>query len=352
MRGLIGILTTRRARRRLRFAVALACWGYAVAMIALLLTLRIGGDAYWLPTVLLYGPRVFYIAPLALMAPAAWFGNRRCLLVLLIPAGLWAGPIMGLCLPWARLTAPADGRSIRVMTYNLRGDGADQRAIGQLIRAYGIDVAVYQESGNVQSFVPRGWHKEVRRSLTILSRWPIRDVRGRYCHVPYTRWPPVDCLAATLDTEHGPIDIVTVHFRTPRWGLEEVLDRSTVIDPRRSNRLIQEIYYRDVQSRDAREWISRNCRYPTIVAGDFNLVPDGRIYRRRWSSLSNAFSLAGFGYGYTRWSHLPLDIHYGARIDHILCDEQFAVIHARLGPDLGSDHLPVIATLKKRDASP
>lgn len=326
--------------------MALACWGYAVAMIAVLLALRIGGDEYWLATVLLYGPRAFYIVPLALLVPAAWFGNRRCLFVLLIPAALWAGPIMGLCLPWARLTAPADGPIIRMMSYNLCANEADQQALGRLLEVHEIDVAVYQESANVEVFLPPGWHKEVRRSLTILSRWPIRDVRGRYCHVPYTRWPPVDCLAATLDTEYGPIDVVTVHFRTPRWGLEDVLDRDTVIDPSRSNSLMQELYYRDVQSRDAREWISRNCQYPTIVAGDFNLVPDGRIYRRHWSDLTNAYSVAGFGYGYTRWSHLPLEIHYGARIDHILFDEGFAATSAEVGLNVGSDHLPVVAVLK------
>ena len=339
-------LVSERMRRRLCWAAAFCAWAYAAAMLAILLTLRIGGDETWLPTILLYGPRAFYIAPLAVLTPWAWFANRRILFVLLIPALLWAGPIMGFCLPWAKLTASDETNRIRVMTCNLHACWADQESLLRLIRHYDVDVAVYQESRLSDVQVPPGWHMEHRRSLTILSRRPIRDVRGRYCFVPYTPWPPVDCLAATIDTDAGPVDIATVHFRTPRWGLEVVLDRDTVIDPTRSNRLTAELLYREQESRDVRKWIEEHCTAPTVVAGDFNLVPDGRIYQRNWGDLPNAFSVAGFGYGYTRWTDLPLNIRYGTRIDHILGDSALTPVDAFVAPPVGSDHLPVIATLE------
>ena len=232
------------------------------------------------------------------------------------------------------------------MTCNLHACWANQDALLRLIRYYRVDVAVYQESRYEDIRPPKGWHVENRRTLTILSRWPIRDVRGRHCHKPCTPWPHVDCLAATIDTDHGPVDVATVHFRTPRWGLEEVLDRHTIIDPARSDRLTDELYYRNLESSDAREWISKNCKAPTVIAGDFNLVPDGRIYQRHWGDLQNAFSAAGFGFGYTRWTTLPLGLRYGARIDHILCDQGMTATDAIVAPTVGSDHLPVIASLE------
>lgn len=339
-------LTTDRIRRLFRLGLAVCAWGYAAAMVAVLLTIRIGGDDSWFPTILLYGPRAFYIAPLAVLAPWAWFSNRRYLFFLLIPALLWAGPIMGFCIPWARFAAPAEANPIRVMTCNVHACWADQDQLLRLIRYYKVDVAVYQESYPEDTKVPPGWHMEHRTSLTILSRWPIRDIRGRRSHVPYTPWPRVDCLAATINTDHGPIDVVTVHLRTPRWGLQQVLDRNTIVQPSRSNALTQEVYYRNLESQNARAWISKNCKAPTVVAGDFNLVPDGQIYRRNWGDLQNAYSVAGFGYGYTRWSELPLGIRYGARIDQILCDEGLTATSAMVAPTVGSDHLPVIATLE------
>jgi endonuclease/exonuclease/phosphatase (EEP) superfamily protein YafD len=37
-----------------------------------------------------------------------------------------------------------------------------------------------------------------------------------------------------------------------------------------------------------------------------------------------------------------------ARIDHILADDQWVVVRSRLGPNLGSDHAPLLADLRLR----
>ena len=38
-----------------------------------------------------------------------------------------------------------------------------------------------------------------------------------------------------------------------------------------------------------------------ILAGDFNLPVDSAIYREYWSGYRDAFSDAGWGFGYTEW---------------------------------------------------
>ena len=67
-----------------------------------------------------------------------------------------------------------------------------------------------------------------------------------------------------------------------------------------------------------------------------------------WDDYTNAFSKAGFGFGETRWTTMR-GITFGVRIDHILTNEHWRPQRCWVGPDVGSDHLPVIADLRLRD---
>ena len=52
-------------------AVRRCVWLYVVALLAVWLLLRFGGDRWWLATVMLFGPRWVYGLPLLLLVPAA-----------------------------------------------------------------------------------------------------------------------------------------------------------------------------------------------------------------------------------------------------------------------------------------
>ena len=41
---------------------------------------------------------------------------------------------------------------------------------------------------------------------------------------------------------------------------------------------------------------------PFLIAGDFNMPADSTIYRRCWSTFTNVFSGAGFGFGHTKFT--------------------------------------------------
>jgi vancomycin resistance protein VanJ len=79
-----------------------------------------------------------------------------------------------------------------------------------------------------------------------------------------------------------------------------------------------------------------------VVAGDFNMPTDSAIYRECWSNLSNAFSKSGFGFGYTEWPTVG-GWRFGIRIDHILTGPRWRPQRCWVGPDVGSDHLPLLA---------
>jgi endonuclease/exonuclease/phosphatase (EEP) superfamily protein YafD len=93
---------------------------------------------------------------------------------------------------------------------------------------------------------------------------------------------------------------------------------------------------REIESRRARAWAD-GAMTPTIVAGDFNTPPESSNFREHWAGFDNAFSVAGFGFGATKfngWIRL--------RIDHVLLGDGLHAVRAFVGDDVWSDHRPVI----------
>jgi hypothetical protein len=74
---------------------------------------------------------------------------------------------------------------------------------------------------------------------------------------------------------------------------------------------------------------------------------ESAIYREAWGAWTNAFSHAGFGLGwskYTRW--------HGVRVDHVLYPAGWECLRAWVEPGLGLDHRPVVADLVRRRLPP
>jgi endonuclease/exonuclease/phosphatase (EEP) superfamily protein YafD len=136
---------------------------------------------------------------------------------------------------------------------------------------------------------------------------------------------------------------VNVHLRTPRNGLQAVLDPQTLIDSSKSPCLQVAIQLRRQKSGKVVDWINQ-FSHQVIIAGDFNMPVDSDIYHQTWSKYGNAFSTAGLGFGYTKTSDI-LGWQYGSRIDHILSGRSWRPCRCWIGPDVGSDHLPLVADL-------
>ena len=90
--------------------------------------------------------------------------------------------------------------------------------------------------------------------------------------------------------------------------------------------------------------IAERVRSPggsTIVIGDLNST-DGSVHFRDFVHVSGLRdSRLGFG----RQGSWPSDRPYRLAIDHALVSEDLAVVDRRLGPNIGSDHLPLIVEL-------
>jgi vancomycin resistance protein VanJ len=258
------------------------------------------------------------------------------LIVLFAAAVVLLGPVLGCSIPLANLLR-GEGVTLfrlRVLTCNVDGEHVHTDALRGLLDETQPDIVAMQEwpaGWNPADVLPPGWHVEKGKGLCLASRWPIRptetvrnaagwrDIISRY----------------DLETPAGDLHFFNVHLETPRRGLEAVRERpwSGIAD------LKQNLVVRRQESETASSRV-RQTDGAVLVAGDFNMPTDSGIYRDNWASFRDGFSTAGLGLGHTKFTRW-----FGVRIDHILASPGWRFRRCWVGPDVGSDHCPVVADL-------
>ena len=321
---------------RWRRGLAAATILYCLAIALLWIWMRSEGDRSWLATLFLFGPRWICALPLVLLVPLAVIWHRRLLLLLLISGMLILGPIMGLKVHFSDSTTPM---SLRVLTCNVDQGVFRVGALAELIDRTQPDIVALQEVKQVPPLVwPKGWHVVFIDELLVASRHPIVEqgsvpretVPGKLVGIRYLiKLPSRD------------VQFFNLHLVTPRPGLEAVLDSKRGLDLSGIPQLDAILQVRTEESWLTSAWVA-NFPGPKIVAGDFNMPADSGIYRDTWSFLRNAFASTGFGFGFTKLTEQK-GWTYGARIDHILYSPPWQCVRAWVGPDIGSDHLPMLA---------
>jgi endonuclease/exonuclease/phosphatase family metal-dependent hydrolase len=253
--------------------------------------------------------------------------------------------LFALLLPLAAAAAPAPGPvTLRVVCYNIHhGEGLDGRLdlerIGALITAQRADLVALQE-------VERGTQRTQRRDLpaelarltglavrfdrnipyqggeygtAILSRHPIR----RAAHVPLTM---------VGQGEQRGVQQVWVDVAGT-----EVLFLNTHLDHRR------EPAERERSVAEIRALVTAAGPVPVIAAGDFNAVPDSRAIATMREFLTDAWTVAGRGPGFTIPVRQP-----NRRIDYVWVSPHFTPVRMEVLSSEASDHLPIVAELALR----
>ncbi len=335
--------------RIVSFSFATLTWLYVASLLAVWLVLYFLGDRWWLATVMLFGPRWVCGLPLVVLLPVAAVWRRRLLWPLAAGAVILVWPIMGLCLPWARL-AGTPTPTIRLLTCNLKGRCYDNAVLNDLIATSAPDIVTLQGCYvNAKIRWPEDWHFVQKGELLVASRYPVREVTllsgPRVGHV-FQRPNVYYCL---VSTPQGDAAVCSVHLPSPHYGLAEAIDRRTLISTRGSPRIEEEIESRKSQAETAVE-LADEIHSPLILAGDFNVTADSPIYRETWARFDNAFTRSGFGFGHTERPY-RLGWQFGIRIDHVLCGPDWRPCRCWVGPDVGSDHLPLIADLALKPAA-
>ena len=333
-----------RRRTWLGRGLAWAAWLYLFAIVVLWAVMRWAGDRWWLATLVLFGPRWPYLLPLAVLVPLALIFRRRSLGPLCAAALVAFGPLAGFCIPWAGLFMRGSP-GIRVLSCNTKGRCCGNERLDALIRGSHPDIVALQGCwGEFRVEWPEDWHVLRRGELVIASRFPLRQVTvTRHSRTGFHELRE-NLLSCVVDLPQGELPLATLHLQSPHFGISRVLDRHTGIEPSRSGLIIAETQARWEESEEVLSQLAADG-LPDLVVGDFNLPEESPIYRSYWAAWRDAFSAAGWGFGGTEWPRGKAGICFGIRIDHILFAPRWRAGCCWVGPDVGSDHLPLLADL-------
>jgi len=327
-----------KARHRRGRYLRAASWAYAAVVIAALGLIHGAGDAWWGVPVLLFMPRWIFLAPVALLA--ALSGLRRCpwhWVPQAATAAVVAGPLMGASAAVHQLWERSPGgERVRIATFNLGLEPIRAGDLRRWIEGQNLDVICFQEGGTeghrLRPELPEGWHLSPQGRLATrlhvdadLPPLPHDWKPGRFYTAHMER--------ARLRTPSGRGFVVaSVHLPTVREGIEGLPRAGGTTNMRRHTQWWGHEMARVLVA------LAGSSDVPVLIGGDFNMPSDDSTMAALRSSFRFAFEEAGWGYGYTRPARRPW-----VRIDHILTGPQWYVSACRVGPDFGSDHLPLLA---------
>lgn len=244
--------------------------------------------------------------------------------------------------------APAtNGRELRVATSNVLGNRSDYGDLVAWSTQSGIDVLGQQEvSGHALRYFDA--------LRTRFSYTPPADLLGRHPEVmAWSGWK-------ILKAEHVKNVPIPQVFG---WGgapLRLELAAPGELDAGGQPALVVYVLH-PTTPRSFDQWINRNAYLevvaktiaaeppgiPVVAMGDFN-TPTWSPFFQSFLKTSGLVDASGTGWpATTRFSRrFAKLVHFGSPVDHILVSRDIEVKRFEVGPDIGSDHFPVLADLR------
>lgn len=250
--------------------------------------------------------------------------------------------LVGLCIALAfgsQGSRAEDGSPfrIRVMTFNVLHNNTDYEAFSDFVRDRKPDVVVLQEAREtwisrtiLRSEYP--YRRASRPGILIASRLPLaQDQDTAASDLLRKELVPIRRILVDLGDGRSPLAIYGVHFTSP--DLE---------DGEKSRRRQYPILARAVAMEPADR--------PVIVAGDFNDSPGKKGPLDELLTTSRLSLMAGDTAGQPTKSRgeSATPGHRMGAIDQVLAAGPVEFVARTVGPDIGSDHLPVIVDLTIR----
>ncbi len=335
----------RRKRARRSYVARLAAawgvvvlWGFALTLLAWNL-LRVWPGDRWLPVRL-----GNYFAPWLMMAAFAglllasvgrrpWLARLLAVFCLVFVVRYW--PVLVPHLHDTNVSASAPAFQLRVMTFNVHYSNDDVQGVAWMIRSQSPDVVALQEfTSPLSAKLPAELAADYPYTLVDDAEWPRLGLISRYPLIAQS--PPPGAWrtqAAALATPVGVVRLWNVHsvpsLAQPGWEIQ------------------RETFLAIARQATAQQG-------PAIALGDFNTTDQADNHRLITDHLTDVHRAAGWGLGFTfpgRWldeSGLSLPVVTPMlRIDHIFVSDHWIPEDAQVVSDgPGSDHLPVVATLR------
>jgi endonuclease/exonuclease/phosphatase (EEP) superfamily protein YafD len=281
-----------------------------------------------------FTPHYFVLAFLCLPAFAVLRAWRWAALACAL--ALWNGyPVARALLQHgAPATNPSPARHFTLFHFNVSMDHERPARITSYLlrRAKEIDVVVFLEASDkfasalddLKSAFPHQirYLEDSPFGIAMISKHPFET--GVISSEPSRLYPHIEA-TVKLPGRHAPLALFAVHAPPPISG-EMADDRNRKFD-----------------------YIARRAaalaHATPVVAGDFNLTPWSPYFEKFLtdSALKDARTPRRFEH---TWPVTFNNAHIGLAIDHTFAHPALPLIKRAIGPDLGSDHLPVTATFE------
>lgn len=249
------------------------------------------------------------------------FRHRRPAAVFLGFAALNLCPILPLYVREKGPAVPA-GHTLRAMLLNVNTERGDPERVREVIQAVDPDVVVLEEISsrwvrNLEWLAKTHPHsstqpREDNFGIGLFSRFPLVQA-----DTVYIGDAGVPSIIARIETGEGPLVVIATH-PLPPGGAEYSR-------------------WRNEQLEKLPEHIPASV--PVLLLGDLNVTPWNHQFRRLLKRSGLKDSAQGRGVQPTWPSDIPLLL---IPIDHCLHSPDIFVSGRKTGPDVGSDHYPVI----------
>lgn len=267
--------------------------------------------------------------------------RERRLAVIAVFATLLGCPVIH---QWSSPTSHGthDPDGLRVATYNLNFGLAGETTTTDAVLALEVDVLLLQEANAAwedtlaprlrERFPHQRWidaEQYPAGGIAILSRYPLHDVARSESILG---WFPA--LAATIETPDGPLRVIDVHLKPPVSASGSLF-----------------LGYFSTPSERAREVRAHLDRLtvpgvPTLVAGDLNEARGGSVDVLEAAGFEDAVAHHLGRAATWRWRIGPLSLR--EQLDHLLVDDALEVTAISILAVGASDHLPIVATVRRR----
>jgi endonuclease/exonuclease/phosphatase family metal-dependent hydrolase len=237
--------------------------------------------------------------------------------------------------------ADSPTKAIRLMTYNLNYGNWDTKATLDAIAKADVDVVLLQEITDdwkqllEKRFKDQYAHQAYRihtRSaggLAVLSKLPIKS--EDYFTGPHGSWFPAGRLV--VEAAFGALQILNVHLRPAVEGGNWIKGFMSTPPIRK----------REIEA----YWKQLTTDMPTIIAGDFNEDPTGlAVGFLEAQGLARCTTSGPTTWHYQTTTNGKTSDVLKMDIDHVMTDKRLQTSDGHVLDTGGSDHRPVIVTIK------
>jgi endonuclease/exonuclease/phosphatase (EEP) superfamily protein YafD len=239
---------------------------------------------------------------------------------------MWNGLLIAPYLTMHATEPPSDVTPISIVSLNVHTKNQNKKAVIDYLRKQKPDLIVVMEIDvdwavalkELDDLYP---HRLMNPrpdnfGIGLMSMWPLS--RPRVMDFADNDLPSI---VATIQHDSSPLQIIATH----------------PLPPIGSSRAAE----RDQQLRKV-ALFAKSSTIPCLVAGDFNATPWSAAFRE-FATLSGLKDSA-LGRGVqASWNARAWFMRIP--IDHVFVPQEALVIHRAIGPDVGSDHFPVEATI-------